>query len=73
MASSAPGQPSPFQRVRAAAPQCPNPAFYHNREARVMDAIAQHLQPVAKRITIPRSVPGLVMPRLLVRVCSGHG
>jgi len=38
-----------------------------------MDAIAQHLQPVAKRITIPRSVPGLVMPRLLVRVCSGHG
>eukprot|EP00798_Chlamydomonas_sp_ICE-L_P027624 gene27624-7261_t len=36
------------------------------REARVMDSIASHLSGVAKRISVPRSVPGLVTPRLLV-------
>jgi len=36
------------------------------REARVMDSIAHHLRPIANRVTVPRSVPGLVTPRLLV-------
>ena len=35
-----------------------------------MDSIAHHLRPVADRITVPRSVPGLVTQRLLVRVSS---
>ncbi len=37
------------------------------REARVMDTIAGHLSSVADRIQVPRSVPGLVTRRLLVR------
>ncbi|KAL6759162.1 hypothetical protein V8C86DRAFT_2580560 [Haematococcus lacustris] len=40
--------------------------FDFAREARVMDRIAQHLAPLSSRITVPRSVPGLVSKRLLV-------
>lgn len=32
-----------------------------------MDTIAHNLRPVSNRITIPRSVPGLVTRRVLVR------
>lgn len=31
-----------------------------------MDTIHRHLQPMAGRVTVPRSIPGLVTPRLLV-------
>ncbi|CAD7702937.1 unnamed protein product [Ostreobium quekettii] len=40
--------------------------FNFEREARVMDIIAQNLRSISKRVIIPRSVPGLVTPRLLV-------
>eukprot|EP00798_Chlamydomonas_sp_ICE-L_P027625 gene27625-7262_t len=36
------------------------------REARVMDTIARNLSDISKRVTVPRSVPGLVTQRLLV-------
>ncbi|KAF5841271.1 ABC1/COQ8 ser/thr kinase [Dunaliella salina] len=40
--------------------------FDFTREARVMDSIALHLRPIQDRVVVPRSVPGLVTPRLLV-------
>lgn len=36
------------------------------REARIMDTIGEHLRPLRSRITVPRSLPGLVTRRLLV-------
>ncbi|EIE21462.1 ABC1-domain-containing protein [Coccomyxa subellipsoidea C-169] len=40
--------------------------FDFRREARVMDAVAENLKGLRKRLEIPRSVPGLVTKRLLV-------
>ena len=34
-------------------------------EARVMDTVAEDLRPIARRVRVPRSVPGLVTERLL--------
>lgn len=36
------------------------------REARVMDTVADHLKRMSGRVTVPRSVHGLVSRRLLV-------
>ncbi|KAK9908263.1 hypothetical protein WJX75_005060 [Coccomyxa subellipsoidea] len=40
--------------------------FDFRREARVMDAVAENLKGLRKRLEIPRSLPGLVTKRLLV-------
>ncbi|KAI8476233.1 MAG: ABC1/COQ8 ser/thr kinase [Monoraphidium minutum] len=39
--------------------------FDFMREARVMDSIATHLSPIASRVAVPRSVPGLVTTRVM--------
>ncbi|MEW5318649.1 MAG: hypothetical protein WDW38_009856 [Sanguina aurantia] len=40
--------------------------FDFTREAHVMDTIAHHLRDHSSHVAVPRSVPGLVTPRLLV-------
>jgi predicted unusual protein kinase regulating ubiquinone biosynthesis (AarF/ABC1/UbiB family) len=40
--------------------------FDFRREARIMDAVARQFEGLGKRIRVPRSVPGMVTPRLLV-------
>ncbi|GMH36923.1 hypothetical protein BSKO_04796 [Bryopsis sp. KO-2023] len=40
--------------------------FDFTREARVMDSIANSLQNISDRVSVPRSIPGLVTPRVLV-------
>lgn len=44
-----------------------DPVSYNDcREAQVMDQIAESLRHISDRVSVPRSIPGLVTPRLLV-------
>jgi predicted unusual protein kinase regulating ubiquinone biosynthesis (AarF/ABC1/UbiB family) len=40
--------------------------FDFRREARIMDAVARHFEGQSDKIVVPRSVPSMVTPRLLV-------